>query len=468
MYAMPNFRGILRKSGNAVGLLSRDITYITHAFCPPNRPYLCRATNTNTRRTYRRYTSASANPRSDESSNKHNPHHQHSLADSTLKQKLRSGRPTVGVVTGFHNDSDHVETIGLLGYDFLWADAEHSSANPSSIANLILAAERRGMPTLVRIGYGYQNIIGHSQKFLVAGAQGIILPQCESAEDAAKIVEAVKFPPLGRRGLAGERWNSWGLGDGGTLGDRVRVANENSVVGVVVESRKGIEALESILTVEDIDFVFVAPTDLSSDMGLPGQIRHPDVVDMVDQAGKTIRAAGVSSGMLALTGDDYIFWRERGFQVMCGVAHTFFTVGAQSLMRFVVEHELSSAERLKSAALNIIASTLSDEEVAELKVIFEAIDLNDNGVLDVEELNVVLGNDSLDKGMRKKIESIRISLVNSGTESLDWKEFLARTMDEDVLLTGENISSAYEELKEAADAANVSISELTNALNAEK
>ena len=198
------------------------------------------------------------------------------------------------------------------------------------------------MPTLVRIGYGYQNIIGHSQKFLVAGAQGIILPQCESAEDAAKIVEAVKFPPLGRRGLAGERWNSWGLGDGGTLGDRVRVANENSVVGVVVESRKGIEALESILTVEDIDFVFVAPTDLSSDMGLPGQIRHPDVVDMVDQAGKTIRAAGVSSGMLALTGDDYIFWRERGFQVLCGVAHTFFTVGAQSLMRTVVEHELSS------------------------------------------------------------------------------------------------------------------------------
>jgi len=374
----------------------------------------------------------------------------------------------VGVVTGFHNDCDHVETIGLLGYDFLWADAEHSSANPSSIANLILAAERRGMPTLVRIGYGYQNIIGHSQKFLVAGAQGIILPQCESAEDAAKIVEAVKFPPLGRRGLAGERWNSWGLGDGGTLGDRVRVANENSVVGVVVESRKGIEALESILTVEDIDFVFVAPTDLSSDMGLPGQIRHPDVVDMVDQAGKTIRAAGVSSGMLALTGDDYIFWRERGFQVMCGVAHTFFTVGAQSLMRFVVEHELSSAERLKSAALTIIASTLSDEEVAELKVIFEAIDLNDNGVLDVEELNVVLGNDSLDKGMRKKIESIRISLVNSGTESLDWKEFLASTMDEDVLLTGQNISSAYEELKEAADAANVSISELTNALNAEK
>jgi 2-keto-3-deoxy-L-rhamnonate aldolase RhmA len=131
---------------------------------------------------------------------------QHSLQDGTLRYKLRNGFPTVGVVTGFHNDTDHVETIGLLGYDFLWADAEHSSAGPDSVAKLILAAERRGMPTLVRIGYGYQNIIGHSQKYLVAGAQGIILPQCESREDAEKIVDAVKFPPLGKRGLAGERW----------------------------------------------------------------------------------------------------------------------------------------------------------------------------------------------------------------------------------------------------------------------
>lgn len=277
---------------------------------------------------------------------------QHSLSDGTLRRKFRSGHPTLGVVTGF-NDTDHVEMLGLLGYDFLWADAEHSTANASTIANLILAAERRGLPTLVRVGYGYQNVIGHSQKFLVAGAQGIILPQCECADDANKIVQAVKFPPIGKRGLAGERWNAWSLngGSGGrhnnnrendvTLADRVRTSNANSVVGVVVESRRGIDALDEILTVEHIDFVFVAPTDLSSDMGLHGEIRHPDVVDMINQAGKTIRAAGVSSGMLALNGDDYVKYRQLGFQMMVGVAQTMFVDGARSLMSRAVEHELS-------------------------------------------------------------------------------------------------------------------------------
>lgn len=273
------------------------------------------------------------------------PTEQHSLSNGTLRHKLRSGHPTLGVVTGFHNDTDHVETLGLLGYDFLWADAEHSTANASTVANLILAAERRGMPTLVRIGYGYQNVIGHSQKFLVSGAQGIILPQCECADDVTKIVEAVKFPPIGKRGLAGERWNAWGLGGRSngegdvTLADCVRTSNENSVVGVVVESCRGIDALDEILSVEHIDFVFVAPTDLSSDMGLHGQIHHPDVVDMVDKAGQTIRAAGVSSGMLALNGDDYVKYRQLGFQVMVGVAHTMFVEGARSLKRRAQVHE---------------------------------------------------------------------------------------------------------------------------------
>jgi len=100
--------------------------------------------------------------------------------------------------------------LGLLGYDFLWADAEHSSASPDHIANMMLAAERRGLPTIVRIGYGYQNIIGHVQKYLVAGAQGILLPQCESRKDVERIVEAVNSPPS----VKGD-WQ----GSDGTLGD---------------------------------------------------------------------------------------------------------------------------------------------------------------------------------------------------------------------------------------------------------
>ncbi|KAL3907678.1 MAG: hypothetical protein SGARI_003418 [Bacillariaceae sp.] len=222
--------------------------------------------------------------------------------------------------------------LGLLGgYDFLWADCEHSSGSPDDVLNMILAAERRGMPTLVRIGYGYQNIIGHAQKFLVAGAQGILLPQCEGKADVEKVVEAVKFPPMGQRGLAGERWNAWGMAkdiDGNPLSiaDCVADANRNTVVGVLVETQRGLDALAEIATVPELDLIFIAPTDLSADMGLHGQVRHPDVLQKVEDTVATIQQYNtervkdglhpIATGTLAISADDYIYWRERNVQVM--------------------------------------------------------------------------------------------------------------------------------------------------------
>jgi len=286
----------------------------------------------------------------------------------TLRERIRQGYPTVGVVSGLVTDTEHVEILGLLGgFDFLWADAEHSYAGPQDIAKLILAAERRGMPTWVRIGYGYQTsqaIIGHCQKYLVAGAQGILLPQCERAEDVEQVVAAVKFPPLGKRGLAGERWNAWGLGSSvqASLGERVQEANRNSLVGVLVESRKGLAALPEICRVPELDMVFVAPTDLSADLGLPGQIRHPEVVKRIEEAGKIIKAHGIAAGMLALTTQDHHYWRERGFQVICGVAHSMFIDGATSLKNGMVSFELTQNMIHMARAANSIFTAGGDAE----------------------------------------------------------------------------------------------------------
>ena len=399
---------------------------------------------------------------------------QHSLQDGTLRHKLRNGYPTVGVVTGFYNDTDHVETLGLLGYDFLWADAEHSSAGPSSVAKLVLAAERRGMPTLVRIGYGYQNIIGHSQKFLVAGAQGIILPQCESKADVEKIVEAVKFPPLGRRGLAGERWNAWGLGpEYGTLADRVREANKNSVVGVVVESKKGIDALDEILEVPELDFVFVAPTDLSSDMGLHGQIRHPQVIEKINEAGLKIRGAGVASGMLALKQADYTFWRNKGFQVLCMVAHNMFVDGAKRLMDDVVEYELGGVDKLKKAALRLMTSDLllNEEELRTLRNFFEEIDTSGEGKISFEEIDRALesgifaSNTSLVEKLQLILEDLAHYVGNDN--ALDWEDFVANTADDKKLLENENnLRLAFETWKQM-DVSTATISDLTQIFGGE-
>ena len=283
----------------------------------------------------------------------------HSLQDNRLKHRLQNALPLTGVVSGQYRDTDHIEMLGLLGYDFLWADAEHSSAGPDDVASMILAAERRGLPTLVRIGYGYQNIIGHIQKYLVSGAQGILLPQCESREDVERVVQAVKFPPIGQRGLAGERWNGWGLSvDPNTseslpLSKCIESANQNSVVGVLIENQKGLDALDSILSVPELDMIFLAPTDLSANMGLHGQIRHPEVLKKIEDAGKKIQQFNeehgdengmVSVGTLVLNAKDYAYWRERNFTVLCGVAQCMFVDGAKDLIGKIQDYEQGDAK----------------------------------------------------------------------------------------------------------------------------
>lgn len=274
------------------------------------------------------------------------PFLKHSLKDGTLKRKLQNSAgstvpPVFGVVSGLYQDTDHVEMLGLLGYDFLWADAEHSSATPSDVARWILAAERRGMPTLARIGYGYQDIIGHAQKYLVAGAQGIILPQCESREDVERVVDAVKFPPIGKRGLAGDRWNAWALpgSDSSSLAQRIEECNQNSIVGIVVESQNGIQNLGEMLQVDELDFVFLAPTDLSADLGLHGQIRHPKVLELIEKAGKQVQDAGKAAGMLTLSPEDYDYWRQRGFSILCCVAQNLFLDGARTMIEEIKKKE---------------------------------------------------------------------------------------------------------------------------------
>ncbi len=263
----------------------------------------------------------------------------HSLSNNTLKQRLQSNQPLVGMHTTMFGDTSHVEQTAMLGYDFLFAEAEHSVASPESIERLIIAAERRGLPTLVRVGYGYQNIIGHIQKYLTSGAQGIILPQVESARDVELLVEAVKFPPIGKRGLAGDRWNSWGLGEGGDMQQRVEDCNNNSIIGVMIENQKGFDNLDAILKVEHLDFVSFGPTDISADLGVHGEIRHPDVVAMIEEGGKKIRAAGKATGTLVLNQEDYKYWREQDFQVMYCVAQHIFVQGAQELKNGMEDYE---------------------------------------------------------------------------------------------------------------------------------
>ena len=129
------------------------------------------------------------------------------MRKNEMKAKLKAGEPVIGV---FHNIQvpSAVEILGLVGLDFVIIDAEHTSVTPETAENLYRAAELRGMSTTTRIGENTQQVI---QKFLDAGSQGVVIPMVNTREDAQRVVDASKYPPIGKRGLAGSRSANWNI-----------------------------------------------------------------------------------------------------------------------------------------------------------------------------------------------------------------------------------------------------------------
>ena len=125
--------------------------------------------------------------------------------------------------------------------------------------------------------------------------------------------------------------NNWGLGLGGSMNERLEESNRNSICGIMIESRKGMENLDEILEVPHIDFISFGLIDISADLGYPGEIRHPEVIQLVEKASqKVIKAGKARPGTIVLNQEDYLFWRGKGHQVICCVAQHIFVEAAQS------------------------------------------------------------------------------------------------------------------------------------------
>ncbi len=229
-----------------------------------------------------------------------------------LKERLRRGEALVGAFVNVFSP-ELIEVLGLLGLDFVILDGEHAALTPETAVELYRAAELRGLPCVTRVGVNHPQVI---QKYLEGGALGVLIPLVSTPEEARRAVDAVKYPPLGRRGLAASRVSDWGLGPL-SLAEHVARSNEETLVAVQVETREALERFDEILAVEGVDLVFFGPSDLSVALGLPGQPTHPRVIEQIERLGARAREAGRWTGTIARTPEDARRWRSRGFQWLC-------------------------------------------------------------------------------------------------------------------------------------------------------
>jgi 2-dehydro-3-deoxyglucarate aldolase len=187
----------------------------------------------------------------------------------SLKTKLQNNTLTIGSWITIGHQSI-VEIMATAGFDWLTIDLEHSVIDLGLAQNLIAHIKHNGSSALVRVSKNEEVII---KRVMDAGADGVIVPMVNSAEDAVQAVNFVKYPPQGKRGVGLARAQKYGTG----FDEYKKWLNDESVVIAQVEHIKAVENIEAILNVEGIDGIMIGPYDLSGSMGFPGEYDREDV-----------------------------------------------------------------------------------------------------------------------------------------------------------------------------------------------
>ncbi|PCJ06466.1 MAG: 2-keto-3-deoxy-L-rhamnonate aldolase [Rhodobacteraceae bacterium] len=231
------------------------------------------------------------------------------VATNSFKQALANGDRQIGCWLS-SAEASIAEIMGTAGFDWLVIDGEHGPNDIRSIRDQLMALQASSSHAVVRVPVGETWII---KQVLDAGAQTVLVPIIESAEQAREVVRACQYPPHGTRGVGASatRASRFGL-----VTDYIPTADQEICVLLQVENRAGIAALDEILTVEGVDGVFIGPADLSTDMGFQGDSAHPEVRKVIADALSRITAAGKAPGILGVSEEATQSYLDMGAQFL--------------------------------------------------------------------------------------------------------------------------------------------------------
>lgn len=212
------------------------------------------------------------------------------LPRNEFKRRLTSGDQQLGLWCSLAS-AYTAEVVAGSGFDWLLFDTEHSQAGVADVLAQLQAVAAYPVSAVVRPP---SNDAVAIKRLLDVGAQTLLIPQVNSAEEARSAVAATRYPPVGVRGVAGlTRATRFGR-----IAGYARRAQQELCVLVQVETHRALDELETILGVEGVDAVFVGPADLAASLGHPGDPGHPAVVAAVEDAITRIVDAGMPAGVL--------------------------------------------------------------------------------------------------------------------------------------------------------------------------
>lgn len=245
------------------------------------------------------------------------------------KEKLASGQTVVGCFFR-HAASDLAEYLALLGWDFLVFDGEHGSVTSKDIADLSRAVELHGVTPIARVP---TNLAHPILRFLDAGAAGLHVPWVNSAAEAERAVQSVKYHPRGVRGLASNRGGDYLLNT--SLDQAVASANRETLTVVHIETVQAVEAIEEYVEVDGIDVLFLGPTDLSQSMGLVGQKSHPRLLAAMDRVASVVADSDKTLGIFVSSLRDAEEWIGKGARYIVTGMEGFLKAGMSEFLEGV-------------------------------------------------------------------------------------------------------------------------------------
>jgi 4-hydroxy-2-oxoheptanedioate aldolase len=226
------------------------------------------------------------------------------LPQNPFKRALAGGKPQIGLWSSLSSNYT-VEVIAGAGFDWILLDSEHSPADVENLLTQLQAAAPYPTHPVVRVPW---NDMVNIKRVLDIGAQSLLIPYVQTAEEARSAVAYTRYPPKGVRGVAGTtRATRFGR-----VKDYAQRAHEEICVLVQVETQPALDNIEAICAIEGVDGVFIGPADLHASMGHAGEIANPKVKPMIDDAIRRIRKAGKAPGILTPNEADARHWLECG------------------------------------------------------------------------------------------------------------------------------------------------------------